>query len=93
MTVPEWLQTALRERRLSVRKSRGPVSSHARDYILVLPLSEAIHMQNLMAGAWLAHADDELDQYNFEALVGAANRLADLIEDPVEIRYECLYGS
>lgn len=91
--IPAWLVTALRERRLSVHKAKHLASRNARDYILIVPLDEAIAFQNLMVSAVLAHEEGELDQYNFDALAGASNRLADLIEDPVEISYERLYPS
>ena len=89
--IPAWLEEALRNRRLSVRKAQGPVSSDAAEYVLVLPLVDAIAFQNLMVGAVLANEEGELDNFNFDALGGASNALADFIEDPVQIRYEQLY--
>jgi hypothetical protein len=63
-------------------------STDPKDYVAVAPLDELMGIQNLVAGVYLAHLEGELDHYNWEALLGAGNRLVHFIEEPVEVDYE-----
>jgi hypothetical protein len=63
-------------------------STDPKDYVAVLPLDELMGIQNLVAGVVLAQLEGELDRYNWEALLGASNRLCHFTEEPVEVCFE-----
>ena len=86
--VPEWLTEALKNRKLSVLKSQGPVSSDASEYIMVAPLDEMIRIQNIIASLCLAEMEGELNKVDWNIIGGVANRLAHFIEEPVHIKFD-----
>jgi hypothetical protein len=60
--------------------------SDPKGYSVVMPLDEAIHIQNMLAGVWMAEGEGELERVNWEAVRGAANRMAMMCEEPFRVR-------